>query len=908
MRSISNTPDEYLVEITNPQTLPFTIDHVDHSHALYRTHEQLVGHENMFRDFMCQLRQFQEQANTDHHTPAFVKQLSIYEQMIDQLTQQLADQREATLKLGQQALHFEQAFKHVTLQVQTKDAYIRALLNGRVLRILNTFQTFFNKIKKRTVQETTAKQPELHLEITTAAKVKGWIYPYDREYSNFSITLSVDLQVVASKIVTLNVKQANTQKASFCFELPDTCKDGQPHVISIDIDNTNVKRELVVTLHSINAQTHTPPRKLPDSQLQQRLARFLNDHTTLKFLVNPNPAISIILRINNNVEQLLACLSALYSAESIPAYEIIGLVSVSSADHEQLFAKIHGVRFEYSHTYNNKALINNIVKQANGIFVLFLDDCNTVTPQAIKNAVQTIQSADDIGAVGGKLLLSKDKLRSAGGIIWNDGSWTDYGRGDLPDAPMYAFRRDVDWVGMDFLLTRRALFLGQEGFNQQFYPHTQAIDYCFRLWQNGWRVVYEPQAIVFTAMTETSPKHDQESFYKMHARLLSQRYAPRFDTILYARSRQSAQRRILILDDRIPHSYLGSGYPRAHSFIHALVELNSNVTLYPTIAYNEPWTTVYNDVDPAIEVMQGCGQHALADFLRDRKDYYDVIIISRPRNMHLLRSIMKHHPNWFSQTQIIYDAEALFSLREIAQQRLHGAIISETTIQTMIHDEVQLAEGAHSIVCVADVEADYFRQVGFSDVHVIGHTVIASPTATTFEQRHSVLTMGAVLSEESPNADGLRWFIHDIFPKIQIHIPEIQFISVGINNVASIQQQATEQIILTGKIDDVLPYYEQARIFIAPTRFAAGIPMKVHHAAAHGVPIVTTSLIATQLGWHHDVEVLVADTAEDFAKQCVRLYTDKTLWERLRTQALRKIIEECSPHVFRKKIQQLLVH
>ena len=34
--------------------------------------------------------------------------------------------------------------------------------------------------------------------------------------------------------------------------------------------------------------------------------------------------------------------------------------------------------------------------------------------------------------------------------------------------------------------------------------------------------------------------------------------------------------------------------------------------------------------------------------------------------------------------------------------------------------------------------------------------------------------------------------------------------------------------------------YDRARLFIAPTRFASGLPHKIHEAAAFGLPVVTT--------------------------------------------------------------------
>ncbi|GGA04353.1 hypothetical protein CYANOKiyG1_16690 [Okeania sp. KiyG1] len=110
-----------------------------------------------------------------------------------------------------------------------------------------------------------------------------------------------------------------------------------------------------------------------------------------------------------------------------------------------------------------------------------------------------------------------------------------------------------------------------------------------------------------------------------------------------------------------------------------------------------------------------------------------------------------------------------------------------------------------------------------------------------------------------------------------------------------------------GKVDDLRPFYNQARLFVAPTRYAAGIPHKVHEAAAYGLPIVTTSLIAQQLGWKHESELLVADHNVDFAQQCIKLYRDFTLWNKLRKNAIKRVEIECSPQVFSQRLSSIFI-
>ena len=66
-------------------------------------------------------------------------------------------------------------------------------------------------------------------------------------------------------------------------------------------------------------------------------------------------------------------------------------------------------------------------------------------------------------------------------------------------------------------------------------------------------------------------------------------------------------------------------------------------------------------------------------------------------------------------------------------------------------------------------------------------------------------------------------------------------------------------------VDDLTPLYDDARVFVAPTRYSAGISLKVIEAAARGVPIVCTPLVARQLGWISGEELLTAETPAEFA-------------------------------------------
>ena len=111
---------------------------------------------------------------------------------------------------------------------------------------------------------------------------------------------------------------------------------------------------------------------------------------------------------------------------------------------------------------------------------------------------------------------------------------------------------------------------------------------------------------------------------------------------------------------------------------------------------------------------------------------------------------------------------------------------------------------------------------------------------------------------------------------------------------------------ILGPKEDLASLYGEARVFVAPTRYAAGIPHKAHEAAAHGIPMVVSPLLASQLGWSAGKECLVAGTPLEFAKACTELYTDESLWTRLREQALERVRLELNPEAFGQTVRRLL--
>ena len=648
-----------------------------------------------------------------------------------------------------------------------------------------------------------------------------------------------------------------------------------------------------------------------------QLQSFLTSGATLELPHSDNPELSVLIVLFNRAELTFACLRSLAENYS-ERMEIIIVDNNSQDETSRLLERLRGVRtIRNAENRNFLLAVNQGAQEARGEYLLLLNNDAQLLPGTLQSALNTIRSAPDIGAVGGRLILLDGTLQEAGNIIWRDGSCLGYGRGDNPSAPMYMFQRDVDYCSGAFLLTPRRIWEELGGFDESFKPaYYEETDYCTRVWEQHLRVVYDPNSVLLHyefassnsvhGATDLHREH-QGIFAARHHALLATHFAPDPNCILPARMKDRGKRRVLFIDDRVPHMWLGSGFPRARAILLTLLEQECFVTFYPLDEFHESWTSVYSDMRAEIEFMMGYGPPLLEAFLRNRQRYYDAIFISRPHNMKMLKSILDAHPDWFAETNVIYDAEAIFATREITYRQLNGEPPSAQEADALMQEEVDVASAANCVVAVSHRDGEQFRKHGIGNVRIVGHSLAAAPTPRGFDRRNGFLFVGAIHEEASPNADSVIWFLQQILPNIQAELgPDILFTIAGVNKSERVHQLATPSVKITGHVLDLTELYDTARVFVAPTRYAAGVPHKVHEAAARGVPMVATPLLASQLGWQDGDPFLVGSDAESFAKKCVELHSNPALWAKLRQAAIERIRKECSTQVFAASVRDCI--
>lgn len=139
------------------------------------------------------------------------------------------------------------------------------------------------------------------------------------------------------------------------------------------------------------------------------------------------------------------------------------------------------------------------------------------------------------------------------------------------------------------------------------------------------------------------------------------------------------------------------------------------------------------------------------------------------------------------------------------------------------------------------------------------------------------LVFVASLDSEA-NHDGAMYFIDDVLPLLKLAVPNVCVSIVGRAPRPSLQARGNgRDVVVTGAVPSVLPFYGNAAVAIVPLRSGGGTRLKILEAMAAGTPVVSTTVGAEGLDLTQGEHLLLADDAASFAAAIQRLLADPEL-------------------------------
>lgn len=652
------------------------------------------------------------------------------------------------------------------------------------------------------------------------------------------------------------------------------------------------------------------------SHLRDELARFLATTERLTFAAEGSPDVSVLVVLYSQAHLTLRCLRQLMAQRGV-SMELVLVDNASGDATSQLLTRLDGVRILRNAT--NVGFLratNQAASVARGRNLLLLNNDAFLRTDSLATAIATLESEPLAGAVGARLILPSGELQEAGCIVWSDGSTQGYGRGLPPDTGAVMFRRDVDYCSGAFLLTPREVWQRLGGLDEAYAPaYYEETDYCLRLREAGLRVVYDPDVVVdhYEFGSEVKRGDALEAmqlnalhFRQRHAATLQQdQFPPGDNNLLRARDAVGNRgRKLLVIDDLLPLQVNGAGLPRARAMVAGAVAAGWSVTHYPLHQPEVDWARLRRELPATVEVVDRLGLPGLGGFLAARSGYYDTILVSRPHNMAQFWKAVGGRMDLLGEARVVYDAEAIYALREATQAALGGRPLTAADTDRVAAEEIRrCTAGAHAVTCVTTAEYQLFRRHLPPDVpvHRLAHAPEAAIATPGHGARRGFLFIGRLLEQDAPNWRGLAWFLRECWPLVRRALPDAKLTVVGQLH-ADHRELEAPGVRLLGPVENLRPLYDAARVFLAPIRFAAGVPIKIVDATAAGLPTACTMLMERQLCWDEAGALAASDDAATLAAKAVTVHEDAAAWLAMLCRAQALLARDFGPQQFQNSL------
>lgn len=207
--------------------------------------------------------------------------------------------------------------------------------------------------------------------------------------------------------------------------------------------------------------------------------------------------------------------------------------------------------------------------------------------------------------------------------------------------------------------------------------------------------------------------------------------------------------------------------------------------------------------------------------------------------------------------------------------------------------EKEICPKFSTVTCVSEIDENILSKAcPQASIDLVPNGVDIELYKPKYEQEKKETLVFTGSMDWLPNEDAAVYFTQHLFPLIKQNIKGLKFQIVGSNPTERVLELGKQQdVIVTGRVEDIKPYIAQATVYVAPLRIGGGTRLKILEALAMGKAVVSTSVGAEGLSLSDGKNIFIADEPEAFAEIVTRLIKYHNLRRQIGITG-RKFVEE----------------
>jgi hypothetical protein len=232
-----------------------------------------------------------------------------------------------------------------------------------------------------------------------------------------------------------------------------------------------------------------------------------------------------------------------------------------------------------------------------GRYIVFLNNDTEPTAQWLDELLFVFENFDGVGLAGSKLIYPDGTLQEAGGIVWETGDPSNYGRRGNPSDPRYSYTRICDYLSGAAIMVPADLWRQLGGFSMEFAPaYFEDTDLAFKVRNAGKKVVFAPRSLVIhyeglSNGTDQTASSGLKRFQEINRPKFKRKWSALFagngkagENVDLAKDR-GVSKRVLFIDAEFPRPDQDAGSYAALQEIRMFQAMGCKVTFVPLNLY-----------------------------------------------------------------------------------------------------------------------------------------------------------------------------------------------------------------------------------------------------------------------------------------------------------------------------------